>query len=456
MSDQSVDSGGQLLLPDGWDYTCATVSLSLEGDDCPIRTQTGQQAACSFFGGLSALSQGGSCTLLGVSFPQDASMGAAVHWSSWSVPNPGHGGGGGPSVSQPRHKWGSPALQPAQCPLASVLAQGNLTLMNTVCPFRSPAGPLTVRLSPVQVYECLQLQRTMRPPAVLNAALPLTREALLLAHDMVAQKDYEPVLPPLPCNLPEDEEAMRIVCLVKNKQPLTLKRRWRDLKKKTKQKMGVSKKLPVVDGVPSCNYGPRQQGVSLQGAGVDTSDGILPADDTSAVDEDYGPCGHSDVRRAPCPPSVPTLAYESPSCGRRCWPVDLQQGAGRLRASSLPLSLEDLQSTTSSVASTAERTPCDMKLLGQKVLSATEMMAENIQENTQALRLLVDVLERMQGLLLESEPAPSSTAPMGTVPPQAGSQDEERSAGMEQLANGLTTPSPEEWQASDLLTDTNM
>ncbi|XP_039613759.1 MAGUK p55 subfamily member 4 [Polypterus senegalus] len=105
----------------------------------------------------------------------------------------------------------------------------------------------------LKVYECLQLQRTMRPPAVLNAALPLTREvvmdlrlvptspdvrelqrllmsphlqALLLAHDMVAQKDYEPVLPPLPCNLPEDEEAMRIVCLVKNKQPLgaTIKR----------------------------------------------------------------------------------------------------------------------------------------------------------------------------------------------------------------------------------------
>ncbi|XP_051786414.1 MAGUK p55 subfamily member 4-like isoform X3 [Erpetoichthys calabaricus] len=105
----------------------------------------------------------------------------------------------------------------------------------------------------LKVYECLQLHLTTRPPAVLNAALPLTREvvmdlrlvptspdvrelqrllmsphlqALLSAHDMVAQKDYEPVLPPLPGNLPEDEEAMRIVCLVKNKQPLgaTIKR----------------------------------------------------------------------------------------------------------------------------------------------------------------------------------------------------------------------------------------
>uniref|UniRef100_A0A8C7JU58 MAGUK p55 scaffold protein 4 n=1 Tax=Oncorhynchus kisutch TaxID=8019 RepID=A0A8C7JU58_ONCKI len=51
-------------------------------------------------------------------------------------------------------------------------------------------------------------------------------QALLSAHDMVAQTDYEPVLPPLPEDLPEDEEAMRIVCLVKNKQPLgaTIKR----------------------------------------------------------------------------------------------------------------------------------------------------------------------------------------------------------------------------------------
>lgn len=37
---------------------------------------------------------------------------------------------------------------------------------------------------------------------------------------MVAQKDFDPVLPPLPEDIPEDEEAMRIVCLVKNNQPL--------------------------------------------------------------------------------------------------------------------------------------------------------------------------------------------------------------------------------------------
>nr|XP_021324905.1 MAGUK p55 subfamily member 4-like [Danio rerio] len=45
-------------------------------------------------------------------------------------------------------------------------------------------------------------------------------QALLSAHDTVSLRDYEPDLPPLPNDLPEDEEAMRIVCLVKNNQPL--------------------------------------------------------------------------------------------------------------------------------------------------------------------------------------------------------------------------------------------
>ncbi|XP_037542588.1 MAGUK p55 subfamily member 4-like [Nematolebias whitei] len=45
-------------------------------------------------------------------------------------------------------------------------------------------------------------------------------QALLSSHDSVAQSDYLPVLPPLPDGLPEDEEAVRIVCLVKNNQPL--------------------------------------------------------------------------------------------------------------------------------------------------------------------------------------------------------------------------------------------
>uniref|UniRef100_A0A8C4TSP3 Membrane palmitoylated protein 4 n=1 Tax=Falco tinnunculus TaxID=100819 RepID=A0A8C4TSP3_FALTI len=105
----------------------------------------------------------------------------------------------------------------------------------------------------LKIYECLQHYLGKRPVPVMPQAHVLNREvvellreapqsgeikelrrllcaphlkALLSAHDTVAQKDFEPTLPPLPDNIPENEEAMRIVCLVKNNQPLgaTIKR----------------------------------------------------------------------------------------------------------------------------------------------------------------------------------------------------------------------------------------
>ncbi|NXX81173.1 MPP4 protein, partial [Urocolius indicus] len=119
----------------------------------------------------------------------------------------------------------------------------------------------------LKIYECLQHYLVRRPFPVMLQARALNREviellreappsgevkelrrllhaphlkasraygekwfdcgaALLSAHDTVAQKDFEPTLPPLPDNIPDNEEAMRIVCLVKNNQPLgaTIKR----------------------------------------------------------------------------------------------------------------------------------------------------------------------------------------------------------------------------------------
>ncbi|KAM4561892.1 MAGUK p55 subfamily member 4-like [Fundulus diaphanus] len=68
------------------------------------------------------------------------------------------------------------------------------------------------------------IQRAHRPSAEARELYNLLSsphiQALLSSHDSVAQYDYLPVLPPLPDELPEDEEAMRIVCLVKNNQPL--------------------------------------------------------------------------------------------------------------------------------------------------------------------------------------------------------------------------------------------
>uniref|UniRef100_A0A3Q1GC24 MAGUK p55 scaffold protein 3b n=1 Tax=Acanthochromis polyacanthus TaxID=80966 RepID=A0A3Q1GC24_9TELE len=47
-------------------------------------------------------------------------------------------------------------------------------------------------------------------------------KAVLSAHDTVAQKKFDPVLPPLPDDLDDDleEESVKIVRLVKNKEPL--------------------------------------------------------------------------------------------------------------------------------------------------------------------------------------------------------------------------------------------
>lgn len=46
-------------------------------------------------------------------------------------------------------------------------------------------------------------------------------QSLLSVHDAVAQRDFEPTLPPMPDDvLEEDEDSVKIVSLVKTKEPL--------------------------------------------------------------------------------------------------------------------------------------------------------------------------------------------------------------------------------------------
>ncbi|XP_061648822.1 MAGUK p55 subfamily member 4-like isoform X2 [Phyllopteryx taeniolatus] len=100
----------------------------------------------------------------------------------------------------------------------------------------------------LQIYECLLTFKRLWPCPVLPHASGLSREvqgvlhmvqtpsveatelqillssphmkALLSCHDAVAQADFGPVMAPLPDVLPEDEEAVRIVRLVKKEQTL--------------------------------------------------------------------------------------------------------------------------------------------------------------------------------------------------------------------------------------------
>ncbi|XP_028292000.1 MAGUK p55 subfamily member 4-like [Gouania willdenowi] len=85
----------------------------------------------------------------------------------------------------------------------------------------SPFLPFASGLS-YEIFNAIQNTHCPSPEAMELLSLLSSPhiQALLSSHDSVAQSDYGPILPPLPEDLPEDEEAMRIVCLVKNNQPL--------------------------------------------------------------------------------------------------------------------------------------------------------------------------------------------------------------------------------------------
>ncbi|XP_043922608.1 MAGUK p55 subfamily member 7 isoform X2 [Protopterus annectens] len=99
----------------------------------------------------------------------------------------------------------------------------------------------------VKIYDKLLQYERQSPTPILNSAVPLgedlteelqskplsgesrellrlllkpTFKALLFVHDTVAQKDYDPVLPPFPDDIDEDEDSVKIIRLVKNKEPL--------------------------------------------------------------------------------------------------------------------------------------------------------------------------------------------------------------------------------------------
>ncbi|TNN72442.1 MAGUK p55 subfamily member 7 [Liparis tanakae] len=128
-------------------------------------------------------------------------------------------------------------------------------------PFFDP--PLSLVATPVQVpaalqalskplyglpiHEQLQLYEESKPVHVLDSAAALAHElseelegksangeikellqllskphvkSLLSVHDTIAQKSYDPILPPLPDDIDDDEDSVKIIRLVKNKEPL--------------------------------------------------------------------------------------------------------------------------------------------------------------------------------------------------------------------------------------------
>uniref|UniRef100_A0A672NZ67 MAGUK p55 scaffold protein 3 n=1 Tax=Sinocyclocheilus grahami TaxID=75366 RepID=A0A672NZ67_SINGR len=77
----------------------------------------------------------------------------------------------------------------------------------------------------MKIHEKLRQYERQSPTPVLHSASTLAEDvsaAVLSVHDTVAQKNFDPVLPPLPDDFEDelDEESVKIVRLVKNKEPL--------------------------------------------------------------------------------------------------------------------------------------------------------------------------------------------------------------------------------------------
>uniref|UniRef100_A0A5S6KKV9 MAGUK p55 subfamily member 7 n=1 Tax=Xenopus tropicalis TaxID=8364 RepID=A0A5S6KKV9_XENTR len=72
----------------------------------------------------------------------------------------------------------------------------------------------------VKIHEKLHYYEKENPMPVIHSATALAEEALLSVHDTVAQKSYDPVLPPMPDDIDDDEDSVKIIRLVKNREPL--------------------------------------------------------------------------------------------------------------------------------------------------------------------------------------------------------------------------------------------
>lgn len=91
------------------------------------------------------------------------------------------------------------------------------------------------------------------------------------------------------------------------------------------------------------------------------------------------------IRTAPPSPLRPHRVVNLPSVP----PVELAKQE----------SLDELRTTVQLAASSMENSTKDIKLLGEKMAAATERMSDSVQDNSQALVLLAQVVDRLQMLL---------------------------------------------------------
>lgn len=86
-------------------------------------------------------------------------------------------------------------------------------------------------------------------------------------------------------------------------------------------------------------------------------------------------------------------------------------------------SMEELRCTVQAVTSSIEHHTQDVHHLGQKMVAATEMITDSMEENAQAVSLLAEVVDKLQGLIVANK-HPESSPPHRRKPhtPPAPSQ----------------------------------
>ncbi|KAM4731101.1 uncharacterized protein FYW61_009230 isoform 3-T5 [Anableps anableps] len=384
------------------------------------------------------------------------------------------------------------------------------------------------KLSPSPLLPCASgllfeimgiIQKAHRPSAeaceLYNLLSSPHVQALLSSHDRVAQSDYLPVLSPLPDELPEDEEAMRIVCLVKNNQPLSGKgcrsaedgvrvihSHWSSLRRLTLERLIPARRawsgeelrmtesearplpphgnrpchfLPHYEFTGSCHSCTQNTELWKQGLNHSAPAGLNP-DACSEIpgpkkEDDASSGGSSDDYSYP-PPPIPAYSVSLPNsplmyrkgppgggsrsiatpgrapvrihtapaipatqcCTRQqgvCtlpnpvkhWQKEPLRNSCMLNSSvshhnqpqqqqqkhyqpPLPpefnktCSMEELRTTVQTVASSIEHSSQDVRHLEQKMVAATEMITDRVEENVQALNLLAEVVDKLQGIIV--------------------------------------------------------
>ncbi|XP_056607568.1 MAGUK p55 subfamily member 4-like isoform X2 [Triplophysa dalaica] len=301
----------------------------------------------------------------------------------------------------------------------------------------------------LKIYECLQqhLKHSPRPHLSYSSGLSLqilsdlmaisnpsdeARElysllsqphlqALLSAHDTVGLRDYEPELPPLPKDLPEDEEAMRIVCLVKNNQPLIraspgFRSHWDTLRQAThsgsfsaggrwekglddmlKGPCGYKSVSPNV--VPSFNkcclnsHGNALWEQSLSCCAPSACNSNATDDVDSDVGHTLSPWTPSTSRRCHAPSKTIPHARTAPPSPRHC---HRESTACSHIRSEKEEGLDELWRTLKHAGGCIERSSENIQLLGERMLAASDRMSESMQENSEAMTLLTHVVEKLQ------------------------------------------------------------